>query len=134
MTEKIEVDILDNKKPYIVIVHETSFPMISIKLDGTNYRVWSQIIEMHIIGKRNKRYNTRRKAAPVENDPSYDEWEVVDSMIKSWLINSMNDKPMAHFVQCRKAKEVWDVVKKSYLDVSDSSQVYERMKKSFQSR
>ena len=113
MFEKIEVNILDNKKPYIVIVHDTSFPIISIKLDGTNYRVWSQIIEMHIIGKRNKRYNTGRKAAPVENDPSYDEWEVVDSMIKSWLINSMNDKLMAHFVQCRKD---------------------ERMKKSFQSR
>ena len=39
MSEKIEVNILDNKKPYIVIVHETSVPMISIKLDGTNYRV-----------------------------------------------------------------------------------------------
>ena len=64
MSEKIEVNILDNKKPYIVIVHETCVPMISIKLDGTNYRVWSQIIEMHIIGKRNKRYIIGRKAAP----------------------------------------------------------------------
>ena len=46
----------------------------------------------------------------------------------------MTDKLMAHFVQCRMTKEVWDVVKKSYLDVSDSSQVYDRIKKSFQSR
>ena len=53
MPEKIKVNILDSKKPSIVIVHKTSFPMISIKLDGANYRVWSQIIEMHIAGKRN---------------------------------------------------------------------------------
>ena len=56
MYEKIKVNILDSKKPSIVIVHKTSFPMISIKLDGANYRVWSQIIEMHIASKRNKRY------------------------------------------------------------------------------
>ena len=56
MFEKIKVNILDSKKPSIVIVHKTSFPMTSIKLDGANYRVWSQIIEMHIAGKRNKRY------------------------------------------------------------------------------
>ena len=45
----------------------------------------------------------------------------------------MTDKLMAHFVQLGTTKEVWDVVKMSYLDVSDSSQVYEPMKKSFQS-
>ena len=46
----------------------------------------------------------------------------------------MTDKLMAHFVQCGTAKEIWDAVKRSYLDVSDSSQAYELMKKSFQSR
>ena len=45
----------------------------------------------------------------------------------------MNDKLMAHFVRCGTTKEVWDAVKRSYLDVSDSSQVYKLMKKSFQS-
>ena len=58
---------------------------------------------------------------------------VEDALVNSWLINSMTDKLMAHFVQRGMAKEVWDVVKISYLDVSDSSQVYELMKKSFQS-
>ena len=37
-------------------------------------------------------------------------------------------------LQCGIVEEVWDTVKISYLDVSDSSQVYELMKKSFQSR
>ncbi|KAK0591880.1 hypothetical protein LWI29_009658 [Acer saccharum] len=32
------------------------------------------------------------------------------------------------------AKEVWDAIKRSYLDASDSSQVYELMKKTFQLR
>ena len=37
-------------------------------------------------------------------------------------------------LQCGIVEEVWDTVKISYLDVSDSSQVYELMKKSCQSR
>ena len=55
-------------------------------------------------------------------------------MVKSWFIYYKIEKLKAHFVQCGMAKEVWDAVKKSYLDVSDSSQVYELIKKSFKSR
>ena len=126
MSEKTEVNIPDT-----MTVHETAFPKNSIKLDGANYRVWSQIMEMHIASKRKKGYITARKAAPAENDPSYDEWEAEDVLVKSWLINSVIDKLMAHFVQCGTAKVVWDAIKRSHLDVSNSSQVYELMKKSF---
>ena len=55
-------------------------------------------MEMHISGRRKKGYIIGRKVAPVENDSGYDEWEAKDAMVKSWLINSMTDKPMAHFV------------------------------------
>ena len=54
MYEKTEVNILDNKKPCTVTVHETSFPTISIKLDGPNYRVLSQIMDMNIASRRKK--------------------------------------------------------------------------------
>ena len=73
MSKKTEVNILDSKNPSTVTVHETSFPTISIKLDGANYRVWSQIMDIDIVGRRKKGYITRRKATPTENDPSYDE-------------------------------------------------------------
>ena len=63
-------------------------------------------MDMHIAGRRKKGYITGRKAAPVENDPSYNEWESEDALVKSWFINSMTDKLMAHFVQCGMAKEV----------------------------
>ena len=98
MYEKNEVNIPDSKKPSIVTIHKTSFPTISIKLDGANYRVWSQTMDMHIDGRRKKGYITERKAAPTENYPSYDEWETEDALVKSCLINSMTDKLMAHFV------------------------------------
>ena len=62
------MNIPDSKKPSTVTVHKTSFPTISIKLDVANYRIWSQIMEIHIVGRRKKGYIIGRKAAPTEND------------------------------------------------------------------
>eukprot|EP00257_Ricinus_communis_P028438 XP_025015852.1 uncharacterized protein LOC112537423 isoform X1 [Ricinus communis] len=126
-------EIPNSKKLSTMTIHETFSP-IYIKLDGSNYRVWSKILEMHIVGRKKKGYITGRKVIPTEDDPGYDEWEAEDALVKSWLINSMTDNLMSHFVQCETSKEVWDAAKRSYLDISDSSQVYELMKRSFQLR
>ena len=101
----------------MVNIHETTSPIISIKLDGFNYFVWSQILEIHIIGRKKKGYIIERKIALVEDDPNYDEWEAKNDQVKSWLINSMTNKLISHFVQFGMAKGVWDIVKRSYLDV-----------------
>lgn len=45
----------------------------------------------------------------------------------------MIDKLVSHFI-CGTAKNVWDAVRKSYLDVFESSQAYKLMKKLFQPR
>ena len=83
MSQKTEMNIPHSKKPSTMTVHKTSFPTISIKLDGANYRVWSQIMKMSIVGRRKKGYITIRKVAPAENNPRYDEWEAEDAMVNS---------------------------------------------------
>ncbi|XP_071933922.1 uncharacterized protein [Coffea arabica] len=84
-----------------------------------------------LLEEKKKGYINGKKAAQAVYDSSYDEWEAEDSLVKSWLINSMSDNLISHFVQCGTSKEVWDAIKRSYLDVSDSSEVYELMKKTF---
>ncbi|KAI5344890.1 hypothetical protein L3X38_012767 [Prunus dulcis] len=37
--------------PTQTITYESSTAQIGIKLDGTNYAIWSQVVEMHISGK-----------------------------------------------------------------------------------
>lgn len=112
MAEKSDVVVIDSNKLSMVTVHETPFLTISVKLDGTNYCVWSQIMEMYIAGKRKKGYITGRKAELAETDADYDEWEAEDKTVKSWLITSMTGPLMAQFVQYRTAKEVWDAIKR----------------------
>lgn len=85
------------------IIHDSS-SFIDVELDGTNYRTWSKILQMHITGMKKKGYITGRKFALNDDDPTYDKWKVKDVLIKSWLINSMIDKLMSHFVQYEFAK------------------------------
>lgn len=58
MAENTGMIVPDSKKPFTMTVHRTTFPTMFVKLDGTNYRVWSQIMEMHNAGRRNKGYIT----------------------------------------------------------------------------
>lgn len=41
----------DSKMQPTVTIQETNTP-IHIKLDGTNYRIWSKVLEMHIAGRK----------------------------------------------------------------------------------
>lgn len=68
---------------------------------------------------RKKGYIIGSKVAPNNDDRTYDKWEVKDALVKSWLINSMIDKLMSQFIYCRITKEMWDAMRKSYLNVSD---------------
>ena len=77
------MSISNSKKSSMVTNHETTSPTISIKLDGTNYHVWSQTLKMHIIGKKKKEYITGRKVAPAKDDPNYDERKAEDALVKS---------------------------------------------------
>ncbi|OAY61433.2 hypothetical protein MANES_01G083275v8 [Manihot esculenta] len=60
---------------------------IGIKLDGTNYGLWSQIMEIT--------YN---------------------AIVRSWLINSMDPKLISNYIRYPTIKAVWDVVATTYFD------------------
>lgn len=73
----------NSKTSSTMTIHETSFPTISVKLDGTNYGVWSQLLEMYIANRRKKEYIARQKVVRIETDPNYDEWGAEDALVKS---------------------------------------------------
>lgn len=62
-------------------IHDSS--SINIKLDSTNYRVGSKILEMRIISREKKDYIIGRKVTPKKNDPTYNKYEAEDALVKS---------------------------------------------------
>ena len=105
----------------------TDSPMvpISIKLDGSNYGLWSQVVEMFISRKDKLGYINGDYPQPLETDPSFRRWSTENTMVKGWLINFMDHSLVVNFIRYPTTKQVWDFVATAYFDGTDTSQVYE---------
>ena len=105
--------------------HETFGTQIGIKLDGKNYALWSQVMEMYIAGKDKLGYITGDTPQPAFEDPAFRKWRTENAVVKGWLINSMESALIGTFIRYPTAKQVWDSVAVTFFDGSDTSQVYE---------
>ncbi|KAK3007336.1 hypothetical protein RJ639_016752 [Escallonia herrerae] len=108
---------------------ETLAAPIGIKLDDTNYGLWSQVVEMYISGKDKLGYINGDLPQPQETDPSFRKWRTENAVVKSWLINSMDPKLISNYIRFPTAKAVWDAIATTYFDGADTSQVYDLKRK-----
>ncbi|CAL8178293.1 unnamed protein product [Prunus armeniaca] len=115
----------------VVIQNDASAVPNTVKLNGSNYPLWSKVLEIHIAGRGRKGFVIGSTKEPAENSDGYETWEIGNAIIKGWLINSMEPAIMGFFIHLRTAKEVWEEVARTYYDGSDISQIYELKVKSF---
>ena len=98
---------------------------VSIKLDGSNYGLWSQVVEMYISDKDKLGYINGELTSPSPTDPSFCKWCTNNAIVKRWLINSMDPTLIGNFIWFPTAKQVWDSATTTYFDGGDTSQVYD---------
>ena len=95
------------------------------KLNGLNFREWYQSVVLVINGKRKMGYLTGTTAAPLKDDPSYDNWDAENSIVMAWLINSMEPKIGRRYLFCKTANEIWTTVQEMYSDLQNAAQCFE---------
>lgn len=103
---------------------DTPAASIGIKLDGSNYGLWSQVVEMYIAGKDKLGYINGDTPQPEPSDPVFRKWRTENAIVKGWLINSMDLTLIGNFIRFPTAKMVWDAIATTYFDWTDTSQVY----------
>ncbi|KAI5316708.1 hypothetical protein L3X38_036415 [Prunus dulcis] len=114
--------------------HDSSAAPTIVKLNGTNYSVWSQLLELHVAGKGKYGYLTGASAAPALANSNYNKWYAENAIVKGWLIQSMEPDIMQIFLPYKTAKDVWENVKKTYYDGQDQSQIYELTCRAFKAK
>jgi hypothetical protein len=62
----------------------------NIRLDGSNYGLWSQVVEIYISGKDKLGYINGDYPQPPKTNPFFRKWRTENAMVKGWLINSMD--------------------------------------------
>ncbi|KAI5318281.1 hypothetical protein L3X38_037989 [Prunus dulcis] len=104
------------------ITYEASAAQIGIKLDGTNYALWSQVVELYISGKDKLGYINGDLPQPPLTAPTFPRWRTENSIVKGWLINSLEQSLIGNFIRFSTAKAVWDAIATTYYDGTDTSQ------------
>ncbi|GMP99871.1 hypothetical protein CsSME_00047186 [Camellia sinensis var. sinensis] len=102
-----------------------SVQITTIRLNGDNFLRWSQSVRMYIRGQGKIGYITGDKKAPAVNDPLFDSWDAENSMVMTWLVNSMEEDISSNYMCYPTAQELWDNVSQMYSDLGNQSQVFE---------
>ena len=55
----------------------------------------------------------------------YEMWDVKNSMVMAWLVNSMEEEISSNYMCFSTTKELWDEVTVVYFDLGNQSQIYE---------
>ena len=98
---------------------------IIIKLDGSNYALWSQVVEMFISERDKLGYINGDLPQPASTDPLFRRWRIENTIVKGWLINTMDSSLVSTFIFYPTTKKVWDAIAVTFFDESDTAQVYE---------
>jgi gag-polypeptide of LTR copia-type len=96
---------------------------MSIKLDGKNFYLWSQMLKMKFAGRDKMGCIDGLTPQPPPDDDSYKRWVINDSLVRDYMINSMDPSLIGNFLPYSTAKEMWDAVCTTFFDGSDLSQV-----------
>ncbi|KAF7813102.1 uncharacterized protein G2W53_034078 [Senna tora] len=96
--------------------------LVTTPLDGRNYLSWSIAVRTALEAK-DKIGFVDGSIQALEDSAEYKKWKAVDSMIKSWIVNSISKTFSDTFVYCLTAKDLWDVLEERF-GVSNAPQLY----------
>ena len=102
-----------------------SVQITTIRLNGDNFLRWSQSVRMYIRGRGKMGYLTGEKKAPAVDDPAYVTWDAENSMVMTWLVNSMEEDISSNYMCYPTAQELWENVNQMYSDLGNQSQIFE---------
>ncbi|KAK0571863.1 hypothetical protein LWI29_022757 [Acer saccharum] len=107
---------------------------IEIKLDGSNYSLWSKFVEIFVAGKDKYGFLTGESVKPATTSSTYRRWLADNALVQGWLLGSMTPKIMGMFIRLPTAQAIWEAVARTYYDGADQSIIYELNSKAFHMR
>lgn len=102
-----------------------ALPITGHKLNGQNYNQWVRSVKIYLQGKGKEGYITGDSKCPKKGDSNLEKWQLENSLVMSWLLNTMTNEIGENFMYYDTAKEMWDAVKETYSNVDNTSAIFE---------
>jgi len=81
---------------------------VNLKLTGPNFQKWGRSVKIALRTKGKLGFLDGTCAKPGQSSPKLDQWMKCDSMVVSWLLNSMVPELSEAFLYVNSAQELWD--------------------------
>lgn len=92
-------------------------------LDGNNYLAWSKAIKIFLQAKGKTGFINGTAEMPLTSNGLL-EWQRADSMVRSWLMNSIDKDLQDSFLYCALASELWEELEEQF-GVANGTQIYQ---------
>lgn len=90
--------------------------LVSHNLDGSNYNSWSVAMTIALESKNKWSFIDGSLPRPDESEPIYRIWNRCNSMVKSWLLNVVNQEIYDSILYFNDASEIWiDLLKRFHI-------------------
>lgn len=72
-----------------------------------NYHSWPRAMVLVLTTKKKIGFMNRKILMPDLDSPLYEDWQSCNTMVLSWLINSMHIDVSSSIAYCETAREMW---------------------------
>ncbi|CAA0841724.1 Unknown protein, partial [Striga hermonthica] len=98
-------------------LHRSDHPgmmLVTTQLNGSNYLHWSRAVKLALRAKSKLGFIYGTIEEPEPNTEEYELFQKVESMVISWLLNSISRDIVEAFIYVKSSKELWDELAERY--------------------
>ncbi|KAL2243886.1 uncharacterized protein LOC105157483 [Sesamum indicum] len=88
--------------------------LVTILFDGTNFLSWSRSIKLALTAKMKLSFINGENKKPEKNAKEFEQWIRTDSMVASWILNSIKREIADCFMYTNTSRALWKELKNRY--------------------
>lgn len=111
----LRLGVSDPTSPYyITSVHLPGNSLTKDVLKADNYTIWAQTVTMTLKSYNKMGFLDGTLAKPDKIDPDFAAWNMINSMLVSWIYNSLDPSIKITVSRVTEAQIMWDTLKTRY--------------------
>ncbi|KAK8925926.1 hypothetical protein KSP39_PZI018503 [Platanthera zijinensis] len=116
----------------LCVSHDHGTPQITtIRFEGTNYLSWARSVTLALKSRRLFGYLSGTTRAPSPTSPDWSQWDSENSLVMSWLTNSMQESIARNYLFLDTKTDIWKRVKITYSCRGNAAQIFQLRRQIF---
>ncbi|KAL0345293.1 UNVERIFIED_CONTAM: Retrovirus-related Pol polyprotein from transposon RE2 [Sesamum radiatum] len=90
--------------------------IVTAPMNGTNFLSWSRAVKLALRARMKLCFIDESFEKPGKNDANYEKWIRTDSMVQTWILNSISKDIVDVFLYTKTSRELWKELEERYVN------------------